>query len=314
MTTLTSVAGSGPRTASPRPGRRKAAWRRRIPGLVMVGPALAVFTAMFLIPMVFAFVLSLTDWDGFSLQFDFLGFENYFNAFSQPRSLNAAVFTLVIAVVGTILCNVFGLFCAVMISGRGVANSVMRTIFFYPYILSALIIGFLWSAMLSPQGVVNSALKGVGLSSLPFLTDPTFAKASVIATIVWAAFGFNLVLYIAGLKSIPTEFYEAATVDGAGRWAQFRYITLPMLAPVVTVNLVLTLVGLLKTYDIVLALTSGGPGGSTETIVYQILKASFASAKLGFGTAQAVILLVVTAVLGLTVTLARRRAEQKVTE
>lgn len=279
--------------------------------LVMGGPAVIVFVAMFVVPMVLAFVLSLTDWNGYSLRFNFIGLENYQYAFRNPRSVNAALFTALVAFTGTALCNIVGLTVAVLISGTGRINTVLRTIFFYPYIISSLIIGFLWSAMLQPNGVVNSLLGGVGVGSLPFLTDTTWARASVIGTILWAQFGFNMILYIAGIKSVPSEYYEAATVDGASRWQQFRNVTVPLIAPVVTVNLVLTLVGLLKTYDIVLALTDGGPAASTQTIVYQILRDSFARSELGLGAAQAVILLLATAVLGLSVTLLRRRAERK---
>lgn len=296
--------------------RRSAAhvWRERLPGILMGGPALLVFLAMFVVPMILAFVLSFTDWNGYSLRFDFIGVENYLSAFRNPRTVDAAIFTAVVAFFGTILCNVIGLAIAALISGPGRGNTALRTIFFYPYIISSLIIGFLWSAMLAPQGVVNGLLGQIGLPALPFLTDVTFAKASVILTVVWSHFGFNMILYIAGIKSVPTEYYEAATVDGASRWQQFRNITIPLIAPVLTVNLVLTLVGLLKVYDIVLALTDGGPAGSTQTIVYQVLKDSFAQARLGFGAAQSVILLVVTAILGLAVTLARRGSEKKVTD
>ncbi len=309
-----------PHAASSRPStgprRRPAAavWRERLPGIIMGGPALLVFIAMFIIPMILAFVLSFTNWNGFSLRFDFIGIENYLTAFSNPRTVDAAVFTGVVALVGTVLCNVAGLAIAALISGPGRANTALRTIFFYPYIISSLIIGFLWSAMLAPQGVVNGVLAQVGLPAVPFLTDITFAKASVILTVVWAQFGFNMILFIAGIKSVPAEYYEAATVDGASRWQQFRHITIPLIATVLTVNLVLTLVGLLKVYDIVLALTDGGPAGSTQTIVYQVLKDSFAQGRLGFGAAQSVILLVVTAVLGIAVTLARRNSEKKVTD
>ncbi|MFB9311005.1 multiple sugar transport system permease protein/raffinose/stachyose/melibiose transport system permease protein [Agromyces hippuratus] len=289
-------------------------WKRRLPGLLMTGPAVLVFVAMFVVPMILAFVLSLTDWNGYGLDFGFVGFENYFDAFSSPRALDAAIFTAVLAVVGTVLCNALGLGLAALISGSGAINSVARTVFFYPYIISALVIGFLWSALLAPQGVVNNLVAQVGMDPIPFLTDPTFAKCAVIFTVVWSHFGFNMILYIAGLKSVPAEYYEAATVDGAGRAAQFRNITFPMLAPVVTVNLVLSLVGFLKVYDVVLSLTAGGPAASTQTIVFQILSESFINGKLGFGAAQSVILLVVTAVLGLAVTLSRRGAEKKVAE
>ncbi|MDW4574217.1 sugar ABC transporter permease [Microbacterium sp. M3] len=309
----TAIRASRTRSAAPR-SRTLATWQRRIPGFLMAAPAVAVFLAMFIVPMILAFVLSLTDWNGYSVNLNFIGFENYLHAFQNPRTVNAAIFTFVVALIGTVLCNAIGLAAAVLIAGPGRPNTLMRTVFFYPYIISALIIGFLWSAMLAPQGVVNSLLAQVGIPALPFLTDVTFAKASVILTIVWSHFGFNMILFLAGIKSVPAEYYEAATVDGATRWQQFRSVTLPLIAPVLTVNLVLTLVGLLKTYDIVLALTDGGPAGSTQTIVYQVLKDSFAQANLGFGAAQSVILLIVTAVLGLSVTLARRGAEKKVTD
>jgi raffinose/stachyose/melibiose transport system permease protein len=309
----TAIRASRTRSAAPR-SRTLATWQRRIPGFLMAAPAVAVFLAMFIVPMILAFVLSLTDWNGYSVNLHFIGFENYLHAFQNPRTVNAAIFTFVVALIGTVLCNAIGLAAAVLIAGPGRPNTLMRTVFFYPYIISALIIGFLWSAMLAPQGVVNSLLAQVGIPALPFLTDVTFAKASVILTIVWSHFGFNMILFLAGIKSVPAEYYEAATVDGATRWQQFRSVTLPLIAPVLTVNLVLTLVGLLKTYDIVLALTDGGPAGSTQTIVYQVLKDSFAQANLGFGAAQSVILLIVTAVLGLSVTLARRGAEKKVTD
>lgn len=315
---MTTASASRPSLAvnlPDQPGRRRPVrWADRLAGVAMTGPAVAVFIAMFVVPMILAFVLSLTDWNGYSLEFHFIGFENYRFAFRNPRTLNAATYTAIIAVVGTVLCNVLGLTVAALISGAGRMNTVLRTIFFYPYIISSLIIGFLWSALLAPHGAVNTSLATLGLGPVPFLTNPTFAKASVIGTIAWAHFGFNMVLYIAGIKSVPTEYYEAAAMDGASRWRQFRSITVPMIAPVVTVNLVLTLVGLLKAYDVVLALTDGGPAGSTQTIVYQILKDSFAQSRLGLGAAQSVVLLLVTAAIGLAVTFARRGADQKVAE
>ncbi len=304
-------------SAPPPPRRRPPAAARvraAFPGFVMAAPAVIVFIAMFVIPMILAGVLSFTNWNGYSLNFTFIEWDNYLKAFRNPRSIDAAIFTAIIAVVGTILCNVVGLTIAALISGPGRSNTLLRTIFFYPYVISSLIIGFLWSAMLSPEGAVNGLITTLGLPAMPFLVDPTFAKASVIFTIVWAHFGFNMILFLAGIQSVPAEYYEAATVDGASRWQQFRSITMPLIAPVFTVNIVLTLVGLLKAYDVILSLTDGGPAGSTQTIVYQILKDSFANSNLGFGAAQSVILLIVTAVLGLGVTLVRRRAERKVTD
>jgi len=289
-------------------------WQRLLPEFVMTAPALLIFTGMFVIPTILAVYLSMTDWNGFSLSPKFIGLENYSDLFSNPRAQSAAIFTVIIAIVGTLLCNVIGLGLAVLISAPTKSNAIIRTVLFYPHIISALIIGFLWSAMLSPHGIVNSTLAQLGIGSLPFLSDPTFAAVCVIATIVWATFGINLILYIAGIKSVPMEFYEAATVDGASKWQQFKSITFPMIAPIMTVNLIIVLVSLLRTYDLVLALTGGGPAGRTQTIVFQILVDSFQNGKLGFGSAQAVVLMIVTAVLGVVITLARRRAEEKVTD
>lgn len=315
---------SAPRTTpspppdAPRHARRRppasARVRAALPGFLMAAPAVLVFVAMFVIPMILAGVLSFTDWNGYSLNFTFIEWDNYLKAFRNPRSIQAAIFTGVIALIGTVLCNVVGLAIAALISAPSRSNTLLRTVFFYPYVISSLIIGFLWSAMLAPEGAVNGLLTTIGIPALPFLVDPTFAKASVIFTIVWSHFGFNMILFLAGIQSVPTEYYEAATVDGANRWQQFRSITIPLIAPVFTVNIVLTLVGLLKVYDVVLSLTDGGPAGSTQTIVYQILKDSFANSSLGFGAAQSIILLIVTAVLGLGVTIVRRRAERKITD
>jgi len=289
-------------------------WQRHIPDVIMTAPALLLFVGMFVIPTVLAIYLSMTNWNGFSLSPDFVGLDNYKTLATNPRAQSAAIFTAVIAIVGTVLCNVIGLGFAVLISDATRTNSVFRTILFYPHIISALIIGFLWSALLAPKGIVNSTLGKLGVDSVPFLSDPNYAAVCVIATIVWATFGINLILYIAGIKSVPQEFYEAATVDGASRWQQFKSITLPMIAPIMTVNLIVVLVGLLRTYDLVLALTAGGPAGRTQTVVFQILADSFQNGKLGFGSAQSVVLMLATAVLGIVITLARRRSEEKVSD
>lgn len=280
----------------------------------MTAPAVIIFLAMFIAPMILAFILSLTDWNGFSLNLNFVAIKNYEEAFKNPRTTDAAIFTAILAIVGTLFCNGLGLLMAVLISGPGKLNTIARTIFFYPYIISSLIIGFLWSALLAPRGVINNVLTQIGIDPLPFLTDPNAAKASVIFTIIWSHYGFNMILYIAGLKSIPAEYTEAAIVDGAGPLARFRKITIPLLATVVTVNLVLTLVGLLRVYDVILSLTDGGPAAKTQTIVYQILNESFINNKLGLGAAQSIVLLVITAIIGFGITLARRGAEKKVSE
>ena len=225
-------------------------------------------------PLVLAFFVDLTGWNSFARVRPSSGSRTTPELLRQPARTSAPpTFTLQSSPsVGTARCNALGL--GLRRADRATApasNAVIRTILFYPHIISALIIGFLWSALLSNSGVINELLSQLGASPLPFLSDPTWAGASVILVTIWATFGVNLVLYIAGLQAIPADYYEAAELDGASPWQQFRHVTFPMMAPVVTVNLVITMVWMLKAYDLVLSLTAGGPAGRTQTAVYQIL-------------------------------------------
>jgi multiple sugar transport system permease protein/raffinose/stachyose/melibiose transport system permease protein len=149
---------------------------------------------------------------------------------------------------------------------------------------------------------------------LPFLSNPRWALLTLIGVIVWAGFGVNVVLYLAGLQTVSKDLLEAANIDGASRGQVFRHVTLPALAPVVTINLVLSLVTLLKTYDVVVSLTDGGPAGSTQTAAYLILSDSFANSTLGLGSAQSVVLMVITGALALSVARLRSRADRGVAQ
>lgn len=305
MTSHTSQPAVAPRRARPVSART----RERLAGVVMTAPAIVLFTVMMLVPLVLSGYLSLTDWDGYTAQPAVIGLHNYRVLLDDPEVRDAAVTTAVIAVAGTVAINLAGLGTALAISTPGRLNTLLRTVFFYPYVISALIIGFLWSALLSTNGAVNTVLEAVGHAGLPFLSMPGWALVSLITVIVWSGFGFTLVLYIAGLQTVPASLIEAARIDGAGRWRTLRSVTLPMIAPIVTVNLVLTLVSLLRTYDLVLSLTGGGPAGTTQTAAYLILSESFQNNMLGYGSAQSVVLTVVTGIAALAVTLLRRRAD-----
>lgn len=277
---------------------------------VMVAPATVLYTVMLIVPVGLAIYLSLTNWDGYSADPAFVGGDNYAEVLNDPRFQQAAFITLLAAVVGTVAMNLLGLGFAVMVSRRSRVNSALRMVLFYPHVLSALVVGFLWGAILGTNGAVNSFLTSHGADVLPFLSDPDWATVTLIAVLVWAGFGVNTVLYVAGLQTVPASLLEAARIDGASKWQTFRHVTLPAIAPVVTVNLVLSLITLLKTYDLVVSLTAGGPAGQTQTLAYLILWNSFHDGRLGFGSAQSVVLMVVTAALALIVTRLRRRADQ----
>jgi raffinose/stachyose/melibiose transport system permease protein len=281
--------------------------------VAMLTPATVLVGMFMLVPIVLAGYLSFTDWDGLSPNPSRIGWANYQHLFADADVRHAAVVTLVITAVGTITCNAAGLGLAMLLNRPGKLNNILRAVVFYPYVVGSIIVGFLWSAILGADGAVASALTSAHHSALPFLSDPTWAIGSITFVVVWSQFGVNVVLYLAGLQTIPASLLEAARMDGAGRWQTFRAVTWPVLAPSVTVNLVLVLVGLLRVYEIVLALTNGGPAGRTSTFAFLILSNSFKADKLGYGAAQAITLMVVIGVLALGLTALRRRAESAVT-
>ncbi|GAA1550522.1 sugar ABC transporter permease [Kribbella sancticallisti] len=284
--------------------------RDRLTTAGMVGPALLLFVVMLVIPVGLSIYLSLTDWDGYSANPALVGLRNYADLAANSEAIRAGWVTLLIAGIGTVLLNLLGLGFALLVNGASRLNAFFRVILFYPHVLSALVVGFLWSAVLGTSGVVNGFLTTRGAEVLPFLSDPTWALASLIGVLVWAGFGVNVVLYLAGLQTVSRDLQEAARIDGASPRQTFLNVTLPALAPVVTVNLVLSLVSLLKTYDLVVSLTGGGPAGSTQTAAYLILWDSFHNNALGVGSAQSVVLMLVTAGLALTVARLRSRQDQ----
>lgn len=307
-----------PRGATAAPGAPAQARRARtliparLQSLVMLTPATALITAFMLVPIMLAAYLSFTDWDGLTPNPKGVGWANYARLFHDADVRQAALVTIVITVVGTLACNAAGLGLALLLNGRSRLNNILRAIVFYPYVVGPIIIGFLWSAILGADGAVASVLLSGHHNPLPFLSDPAWAVGSITAVVVWSQFGVNVVLYLAGLQTVPASLLEAARMDGANRWQTFRAVTWPVLAPSVTVNIVLVLVGLLRVYEIVLALTDGGPAARTSTFAFLILSSSFRSNQLGYGAAQAIALMVVIGALALGVTALRQRAERAV--
>jgi len=280
-----------------------------LPGVIMSTPAIAIFVAMMIVPLAYSVYLSFTNWNGYSSHPANVGLANYRRLWHDPEVLHAAWVTGVLAVVGTLGCNVMGLALALAISRASKVNRVLRMVFFYPHVISALIIGFLWSAIFSTNGVINNFLTSRHHASIPFLSDPHWALRSLLFVIIWAGTGLTMVLYIAALQTVPASLLEAARIDGAGSWMVFRKVTLPTIAPIVTVNLVLVLVAMMRTYELVLTLTGGGPAGRTQTAGYLILGESFQNNALGYGCAQAAVLTLVTGAAALAVTTLRRRRD-----
>ncbi|MDG4781340.1 sugar ABC transporter permease [Micromonospora sp. WMMD961] len=314
-TSDTTPVTGGAATAAPPAragGRRRAGRIDLLTDALMISPALALVVVFVLVPIGIAVYLSFTNWDGFTMPASWVGTRNYERLAQDPDVLRAAGLTAVIAVVGTLACNVLGLGIALLLNGNSRINTVMRVLVFSPYVIGPIILGFLWASILGTNGAVNALLRNSGGDGLPFLADPTWATVTTIAVVIWASFGVNVVLYLAGLQTLDASLTEAATVDGAGPWQTFWRVKLPVLAPTVTLNVVLAAIGLLRVYELVLALTAGGPAGSTQTVVFSILSTSFSRSQLGYGAAQSVVLMVVIIAVTVALTQARRRSERAV--
>jgi raffinose/stachyose/melibiose transport system permease protein len=279
-------------------------------------PALLLYVAFFIVPSVTGIGYSFTDWNSFSDEVNFVGAENFQRLFSpEERYLTYILNTLIFAVVTIVLKTVLGLGLAVLLH-EGVRRfvNIYRVLVYLPAILPTLIVGLIFKSILNPAtGLLNSFLRGIGLSALalPWLADPRIALYSVIVVDTWKGLGYITVILLAGLQTIPKEYYEAAEIDGAGAASRFWYVTLPMLMPAIVVVTVLNVLYGLRVFDIVYALTNGGPGYATEVIYTEIFKA-FSQGQYGLGTALSSVLFVILVGAGyLVIRLLERSSNQQ---
>ncbi|MFI7708515.1 carbohydrate ABC transporter permease [Nonomuraea sp. NPDC049480] len=264
-----------------------------------VVPAISIYLFIVVVPSANGALFSFTDWNGLRPDWSFVGLDNFASVFFDRTARDALVNTLVLAAVATVVQNVVGLLLALGVNSIVKSRYVLRVIFFAPVVLTPLVAGFVWSFLLSPNGAVNDALWAVGLGGLAhdWLGDPDTALYAIVLEIVWQFSGYSMVIYLAGLQAIPAEVLEAATIDGAGPWSKFRRVVLPLLNGAVVINVMLCLIGGLKQFDQVMAMTGGGPGTATETISTAIYKSAFSLGDFPFSIALAVVMTVVIAVL-----------------
>lgn len=262
-------------------------------------PAFVIYTLLMIIPILGAFGLSFTSWNGISADYNFVGIKNYISMLSDTRLRNAIIVTLEITVTVVLVVNVLGLFIAVLLSQAGKLTNVFRSIFFLPYVLSTVAISFIWLAILSYTGVLNSLLEAVGLGNLvnDYIGNASNAIKSICVIEIWRTLGFHMVLYLASIQTVPKDLYEACIMDGGNKWQQLRYVTLPMIVPGITISVIMSIMTEMKQYDIVKVITNGGPGYSTETITYNIVTQAFGNNMLGYSSAIAVFLFIIIAAI-----------------
>lgn len=265
--------------------------------LLFAVPALLFYGFAVIWPSIRGAGLAFTNWDGLSQDYDLVGIANFVRIFTTESSLRALMMTLVFALAITVLQNAIGLCLALAVNSGLKSQNLLRVILFAPVVITPVVVAYLFKFLLAPQGPVNSVLGAAGLSDAApsWLGDPFWASVSIIMMVVWQHAGYSMVIYIAGLQSVPQELTEAAAVDGAGSWRRFWSVTWPLLAPATAINVMLTIVGGLKMFTEVFVLTAGGPGGSTETLSTLLYKSAFQFNEFGYGIALALVLTVVVA-------------------
>lgn len=264
--------------------------------------ALVLYVAFFIIPSLSGIAYSFTDWSSYSDEVEFIGLDNYRTILSPDENYLSFIGNTLLFTFWTIIIKtVFGLALALLLN-EGVRRfvNVYRVLIYLPVILPTLVVALIFRSILDPaSGLLNSTLRAIGLDALvlPWLTDPSIALYSVIGVDSWKGIGYIMVILLAGLQTIPKDLYEAASIDGASAWAKFRFITLPMLMPALMIVTVLNVLYGLRVFDIVYALTNGGPGYATEVLSTEIFKA-FSKGQFGLGTAISSILFLILVVAG----------------
>jgi raffinose/stachyose/melibiose transport system permease protein len=269
--------------------------------------AIVVF---YLIPSASNLYYGFTDWSTFHTSISFTGFDNFREIWKNGSLGNTLKVTLTYAVAATIFLNILALGTALLLEERTRLNVILRAVLFIPVLISPLAAGFLFSSLLAPSGIVNAMLSALwpwGKVEYPWLGDPTYAIVVLAAIHAWKYFGVAMMVYIAGLQTIPSDLVEAARIDGARGWATFRHVKMPLLAPAVTFSVVTALVGALQTPDLVFATTNGGPGTATQVLNY-LLYQEFAQGFFGSATAVSMVTfaIVIFASVPLIVFLRRR--------
>lgn len=285
-------------------------------GWWFVAPALLVISIFFFIPVLAALAVSVTDFDLYALadwrNLRFVGFENYARLLQSPAFWDALGNTLYFVVLGVPLSLAASLGTAVLLNSRlARTKSFFRTAFFAPVVATLVAVAVVWRYLFHTRyGLLNYGLGLLGVEPIDWLGDPHWAMPAIVVLAVWKNFGYNMIIFVAALQSIPEDLYEAARIDGASAWRQFRSITLPLLAPTLLLVSILTIAGYFQLFAEPYVMTQGGPLQSTVSVLYFMYEEGFKWWNLGSASAVAFLLfLLIFAVTALQLRFARKRGE-----
>lgn len=262
------------------------------------------------LPMIKGFIYSLTNYKGYG-SYQFVGFRNYIDLFSDVRVGKSYLFTFKYALVGTVLVNVLSIIMALALNAQIRFKSALRGIYFVPNILGGLVVGYIFSFFFTYILPAVGDTFNISWLQNSILASEKYAWIAVIVVGVWQAVAMNTIIYISGLQTVPEEVYEASMLDGVNKWQQFWKVTFPLIMPFVTINLVLSTKNMLMVFDQIMSLTKGGPAQSTESISYLIYQNGMSGGQFGFQSANAVIFfLIIVGISLFQMTVLNKKEEQ----
>lgn len=268
--------------------------KKNIEPYLFVLPAAILILFIYLIPFIFSICIALTDWNGISRNMNFIGFENFKNIFKEPAILEVLKNNFIYFVEIVVFQNVMAILIASLLRDKFRGRNFFRAVLFMPTVVCTVAVAFIWNLMLDPvNGYIPALFEKLGWESLAniiWLGNSSTAIHAVSFVNIWQWTGWSMVIYLAGMMAIDESLYEAAGMDGASRFQKFKNITLPLLAPSLTVNLVTSSIGAFKIYDLPFVMTSGGPGHASESLAITVYANSFTYNKMGYGSAISLVL------------------------
>ena len=281
--------------------------RDSVAGLLFAAPQLGGTLVFVLVPLVLVFWYSLHEWNVLANTFNYTGTRNYQQLLSDA-TLPSVLLASALFSAGLVVLNMsLALLLAVLLNQKLAGITVFRTLFFSPVVVSLVAWTIVWGFLLQHNGGINATLRLLGIEGPNWLRSPATAMLSVIVVQVFKNVGLNMVLFLAALQGVPRELYEAARIDGATRWRQFRRITLPLISPTILLTSIITIVGSLQVFAQIAVLTQGGPGVSTTVLVYYLYQQTFQFHRFGYGSTLAIVLFAIVALLTLAQWQMRRR-------
>lgn len=279
---------------------------------IFVFPAVFIWFTVVMIPFLYGIGITFTDWNGLSMNINFIGLKNYEKVLTDSDFFAAFIKTVIYVVFSVLLSNLIGFLLALAVTSGMKGQQLFRTGFFTPNIIGGIILGYIWNFIFSYAFTGLGKSLGIGFMSTSWLTDPKKALAALIIVTAWQMSGYLMVIYIAGLSNVPRELIEASSIDGANGWQVIKNIKLPLIRNSITICIFLAITRTFMSFDLNLSLTAGGPYKSTELIAYKIYQTAFTKMDFGVGQAQAIVLFFIVASISmLQVYLTKRGGNEK---